>query len=271
MGEVAIDIAEYWRRKKREEEERWKKLFMYYMLEREKMRKEGRLQELDDPFSYGYFAASGRGGVSALGFLLRIQPDGTSLADRVKRIGELEDEDSPFRRLWEKLSEDPASEQEVQQALERVIQDEPPRMLADAQRERERRFEFKRVHREKERLPEDLEAVRYDRRVEDKLSFLRLVMPKELFEELTNSLQREGRFLDNDGPKAEKEPEPRPAVSYQQYVESKSIDPKVAIDEKSARLANSGDVYTAAAYVLAAWEQKDAEVFDPQKADARAL
>ena len=52
----------------------------------------------------------------------------------------------------------------------------------------------------------------------------------------------------------------------------KRSDPRIPKpEEKAGQLANAGDVYSAAAYMLAAYEQKDAIEFDEAKADARAM
>ena len=98
------------------------------------------------------------------------------------------------------------------------------------------------------------------------MAFLRQMMPRELFDQLIDALAREGHAIhenDLDMPDAQAPQQ----MSYQEYIASKRIQMEV----HNGHFVNANNVYTSAAYMLAAYEQKDALQFNAAKADQRAM
>jgi len=92
-------------------------------------------------------------------------------------------------------------------------------------------------------------------------------MPAKLFRSLCEELAKQGRSLDPERdfryvPDARSQ-----GVDYPAYVDRHRVMP----EEQDGKLKNRDEVFTGAAYLMAAWEQKDAPVFDERMADARAM
>lgn len=91
-------------------------------------------------------------------------------------IGKDEPLDSPLGELFFEMQKKPLSEGKLTHALTRVIAEEPPRMIADAQKERERRAEWEREHAKEAEAADsfelvDEEQVRYAARLDKKWRF----------------------------------------------------------------------------------------------------
>ena len=142
---------------------------------------------------------------------------------------------------------------------------------AKAEHERRENLERQEAEKAKEQLLArpvmrmlDEAAARYDRLMRLKLGFLRRVMPQALFHELCQGLAREGHvvnlaLLDI--------PDRNPArMTYMDYVNAKMTQMQV----HNGRLVNADNVYTSAAYMLAAYEQKDLPLFNAARTDERA-
>ena len=261
-----LTAEELEKKKKREAELMWKKILAYYMMETYVTKAQA---QAEAELRNAYLATSRY--VKEHGLfnrLLEKKGNGPSPAELLAEICKGEPLDSPLGELFSEMQKNPPSEEKLNQALTRVIEEEPPRVLADAQKEQERRTEWERSHaKDKEAAGDfelvDEEHVRYEARLNKKMAFLRAVMPPELYKELEQKLETGEYTL---SPQQLEEPEKRKR-DYKSYVEEKRVEP----EEKAGKLANAGDVYSAAAYMLAAYEQKDAPEFDEAKADVRAM
>lgn len=192
-------------------------------------------------------------------------------AELLLELGLDEPPDSPLGELIAEVRRNPRSEKKLTAALTRVIAEEPPRMLADAQKERERRAEWRSKHAKEAKAAGDFEIIdaeeaRYEARLQKKMAFLSAVMPPELYKELSQKLAGGEYTIDVDQPDERKKEKDR-KHDYKGYVKDRRVEP----EKESGKFANAADVYSAAAYMLAAWEQKDAPEFDEAKADARAM
>jgi len=262
--------AEEREREKREAEEWWKKVLAYYMMEGYVKEREAAQKEADEKLSIALALFAGTGQYIKkrdLWSLLFQKPEkGLSGMELLEDIGKDVPADSAFGTLLARVKDEKPSERDLNDALHRVITEEPPRMIEAAKEERKRRAERQRDGAEGGGNGKAGNAWNAEL-VGKQLAFLRLVMPPELYRELANTLKREN-VLDEESLGVRQE---RQKQSYSQYVEQRRIDPKIEIREEAGRLANLGDVYTAAAYMLAAYEQRDARDFDAEKADARAM
>ena len=261
-----LTAEELEKKKKREAELMWKKILAYYMMETYVTKAQAWAEaELRNAYlaTNRYVKEHG-----LLNRLLEKKGNEPSPAELLMEIGKFELTDSPLGELFQEMQKDPPSEEKLNQALTRVIVEEPPRVIADAQKEQERKTEWERSHaKDKEAAGGfelvDEEHVRYEERLGKKMAFLRAVMPPELYKELEQTLESGEYTL---SAQQREEPEKRKR-DYKTYVKEKRVEP----EEKAGQLANAGDVYSAAAYMLAAYEQKDAIEFDEAKADARAM
>ena len=100
--------------------------------------------------------------------LMEKKGSGPSPAELLAQLDE--PPDSPLGELFQEMQKDPPSEEKLNQALTRVIAEEPPRVIADAQKEQERKTEWERSHaKDKEAAGGfelvDEEHVRYEERL----------------------------------------------------------------------------------------------------------
>ena len=257
------------RKKKREAELQWRKILAYYMMETYVTKAQA---QAEAEFRSAY-QLTGRF-IKSHGVLNRLfekKGNGPSPAELLMAFGQDEPPDSPLGELLSEIMRNPPSEEKLTEALTRVIVEEPPRVISDAQKERERRAEWERVHKKELQGADgfevvDPEQIRYQQKLEKKMAFFRAVLSPEVYKELEQQLQSPEYTMEQhklDG----QEREPESKRDYQTYVKEKRVEPQ----EKAGKLANAGDVYSAAAYMLAAWEQKDDPEFDEAKADARAM
>ncbi len=255
------------RKKKRDAELMWRKILAYYMMETYVTKAEAAAEA---EMRAAYYATSRY--VKERGLLQSLfekNGSGPAPMELLAELGKDEPLDSPLGELWAEVQRKPASEKKLANALTRVIAEEPPRVLADAEKERERRAEWEHAHAQEAAASDgfelvDEEQVRYETKLNKKMAFLRTVMPPELYKELEQKLTS-GEYTIDAAQLQEKQPERK--HDYKSYVAEKRVEPK----EKEGKLANAGNVYSAAAYMLAAYEQKDAPEFDEAKADARAM
>ena len=262
-----LTAKELEKKKRREAELQWKKILVYYMMEAYVTKAQAQAEaELRNAFlaTSRYVEEHG-----LLNRLLERKGDGPSPAELLAEIGKIEPPDSPLGELWTEMQKAPPSEEKLNKALTRVIVEEPPRMMADAKKEQERRTEWERSHAKEIEAAGDFELVdeeklRYEERLAKKMALFQVVLPPEVYKELEQGLQSAEYTFD-----AARlgEPQPEKKRDYKSYVKEKRVEP----EEKAGKLANAGDVYSAAAYMLAAYEQKDAPEFDEAKADARAM
>ena len=262
------DIEEEQKRKKRELEMMWKKLLAYYMMDAYVSKAEAKSEmEFRSAFNTTSLYVKKHG---LLNRLFEKRENAPSAAELLKEIGSLETPETPLGELLAELQKDDSSEEKLLNALTRVIVEEPPRMIEGAQYEQQRRADWKSAHSVEIKQAGDFELVdaeeaRYEERLGKKMLILRAVMPHELYKELEQCLASDERMIRAD--QVGKQDQQSQKGDYESYIRAKRVEP----EEKAGKLANSGDIYSAAAYMLAAWEQKDSSDFDEEKADARAM
>ncbi len=264
-----LTAEELRKKKEREAELQWRKILAYYMMDTyvTKAQAQAEAEMLSAYRTVSEF-------IQKHGLLQRLfetDEKGVSPALLLADICKDEPSDSPLGELWAEMQHQPRSEKKLTKALARVIVEEPPRVLAEAQKERERRGEWERAHAKEIEAANgfeiiDAEQARYEARLQKKMALLSVVMPPEVYKELEQKLTSgeytiDAKQLDALG----KQPEQK--KDYKSYMREKRVEPQ----EKAGKLANAGDIYSAAAYMLAAYEQKDAPEFDEAKADARAM
>ena len=261
--------AELEKKRRKERELWWKKILAYYMME--KMVEEQKKAEVIA--RYAYYQTQMVIRESMLGALFYKEPGKMSAVEMLEEISKGEDDDSPFKKLMDKISEEPMSEKETEEAIAEVVEKAPPRMIEDAKAERERREALQKQEEMKAaqqplakpaiRVPDEA-AIRYDRQMRLKLAFLKRLMPAVLFNELCQGLAREGHAVNEA---ALEVPDRNPAhMTYDEYVEAK----KTQMQMHDGRFVNANNVYTSAAYMLAAYEQRKLPVFSAARADERA-
>lgn len=264
-----LTAEEFEKKRKREAELRWRKLLAYYMMDTYVTKAQAQAEaDLREAYRAANRYIKEHGLVSRL---FERKGNSPSPAELLLAIGKDEPPDSPLGELLSEIKRNPPSEEKLTEALTRVIVEEPPRMLSDAQKERERRTQWRSAHEKDRQAADDFELVdpeqvRYEERLGRKMAFLQAVMPPELYQELEQQLQS-GEYVLDPQQLDDPQKEPDKMRDYQTYVKEKRVEP----EEKAGKLANAGDVYSAAAYILAAWEQRDEPEFDEAKADARAM
>ena len=92
-------------------------------------------------------------------------------------------------------------------------------------------------------------------------------MSPERYQQLFQELVKQGRIRIPEREAGEPQRAERTGLSYDGYVAARKAMPK----ERDGELDNLDELLTAAAYLLAAYEQKDQAAFDEKKADARAM
>ena len=269
------NLAERERKRRKERELWWRKIVAYYMME--KMAAEQK--KADEIRHYAYYEAQLVIQESLIAKLFFKEPGEQSAMEILADICQDEQADSPYSKLMEKINKQPMSEKETEEAIAEVVDKAPPQLLEDAKAERERRENLQKkeeqeaqqaqqaqqpvLNRPVVRVPDEA-AIRYERQLRLKLAFLKRIMPAALFNELCLGLAREGHAVN---PAVLPVPDRQPAqMSYNDYVASK----QAKMQSHNNRFVNADNIYTSAAYMLAAYEQKDAPRFDPSRADERA-
>ena len=272
---MSEELARELKRRKKEREAEWKKILAYYMME--KLKVERRQEAAMRAFAERYTAIITAELVvkeKKLAALFRKEPGRLSAVEILKKMCPNEEKNSPFRKLYDKISKEPISEQEAEKAIAEVIAEAPPMILESAKAERERKEKWQQEQiRQREADPvaaklhileEDEEALRYAKKMRHRLSCLRKLMPQELFQNLCNGLAREGHAVNvNELEIPEEEPQ---HMTYEEYTARK----KAQMQMHDGKFVNADNVYTSAAYMLAAYEQKDLPVFNAAVADERA-
>ena len=256
------------KRRKKERQEWWRKILAYYMME--KIADEKRKAEILRNYAMYHTAIVIEEGMLSL--LFRKEPGRMSAMEILEQM-EDEDLDSPFGKLLQKVRKEPVSEKETEEAIAEVIDKAPPLILRDVKTERERQEALIQQEKAKqEQNPEarpapwepDQQAIRFGRQLRLKLAFLKQVMPAPLFGELVGALAREGHVVNVNALDIPDPPQLR--VTYQSYIAEK----QARLQVHNNRFVNADNVYTSAAYMLAAYEQKNMPVFNAERADERA-
>lgn len=260
---------EWERKKKREAEQQWKRILAYYMMQTYVTKAEFQAEwEMRNAYETTSLFLEKH---SLLHNVLENIKKNPSFMPLLAEVAGSEPQDSPLGSLLHELQNKNPSEEKLGRALSRVIEEEPPRMLEEARRERERRSRWEREHFNAFKAADgfelvDEEKIRYEQLLEKKKQLYSVLMPPELYRELEHKLAT-GEYRISAEQLSALDAQPTAKRDYKSYMAEKRVEPK----ENEGKLANSGDVYSAAAYMLAAWEQKDAPEFDEAKADARAM
>lgn len=179
-------------KKKHEAELMWQKLLAYYMMETYVTKAQA---QAEAEMRNAYLVTSRY--IEKHGILNRLfekKGNGPSPAELLAEIGRYEPPDSPLGELYNVMQNEPHSEEKLSRALERVIVEEPPRMLVAAEEERDRHVEWQRANAEALQAPDGPELVdeahvRYQEQLAKKMAFLRTVMSPELYKELEHGLK----------------------------------------------------------------------------------
>ena len=101
------------------------------------------------------------------------------------------------------------------------------------------------------------------------MTFLRSIMEPERYRQLCDALSKMGRQVDpmKDFLFIAVQDRERSGPTYEEYTAMHKVNPV----ERNGKLANMDEIVTSAAYMLAAFEQKDEPDFDAKAADARAM
>ena len=271
MAKKALTPAEKEAERKRQEELWWQKVITYY---------------LNQMYHAEVDREVEKGGASTLPLLSAMaeyvheqhvleklyekQPGQLSAYEILEKMDKFQEEDSPFRTLLTDIREsrekpeDPEAKEKAERSLSRCVAEAPVQIV-----NRTRRANAMRKKRA-EQHPEEAPPVpdpREEERTRYEMTFLRAVMPPELYRQLCEELTRQGREVD---PMKDflSIPEQEPVgPTYEEYTAMHKVDPV----EKDGRIDNMDAIVTSAAYMLAAWEQKDEPDFDARAADARAM
>lgn len=269
------DMALIEKRRKKEREAWWKKILAYYMLQQ--IAEQQRRAELIQAYALNHLLITTEKIVIKEGLLARLfrkEPGRMSALEILEKMAPDEMTNSPFRSLLGKIRQQPMSEEETEKAIAEVIEKAPPMIIEDARQETERKQawqqqqEQERLNRPAEARPEmpkeDKVGIRYESHLRLQLAFMKKLMHPELFDELIQGLARVGRQVDpNELDIPDAQPE---QVTYASYIAAKQTQLKM----HDGVFVNPDNVYTSAAYMLAAYEQKDVPRFDAARADERA-
>ena len=254
------DAAAKRRERKKQEEERWRRILAWYMMQHWETARQAELAKYESlPIRalLGQYVAE-RG----LAALLRKRVGDSSPYELLQEMDAFQEADSPFRKLLQTMERSPGAEQEINDALADCIREAPERIL---RRERRRSIRIRGTDARTLSQEEVQRRAEEERRLNCEMRFLKSVMPPELYKSLAAELQKQGRMRGAEQ-SAESAAE-APGGDYADYTARHRVEPV----ERGGVLANADAVFTAAAYQIAAWEQKDAERFDEKKADARAM
>ena len=240
--------------RKRREKRNWEKLLAYYMMQKWE-NEQKREEKKSDIHPIDLFMMHVSQGRDLAERIFEKKPGQKSLYQLLEDMESYQEADSPFRKLLTTLREKPEDKQEVQSAVEECIRVAPARIL-----ERQRALA-------RENGPEnEQKRAEEERRLTGEMCFLRGVMPRELYRMLCRELTLQGRITDPEHDFLYV-PDREEHLTYDQYTARHRTEPV----ERDGELANRDQVFTAAAYMMAAWEQRNEPVFDEKKADARAM
>ena len=269
------DMALVMKRRKKEREAWWRKILAYYMMQ--KIVEEQKRAELLEAYAkHDVFVITEhivqREGI--IGLLFRKEPGRLSAFEILEKIAAGEELESPFRHLLSRIRKAQASAEETEKAIAEVIEKAPPIMLEDARQERERREAWEQKENEERQAAvaaaqprmakQDEEAIRFDEQLRYKMAFLKKIMPQALFVKLCQGLAREGHDVNVN--ELDLPDRPMNQMTYETYVAQK----QAILRMHNGVFVNADNVYTSAAYMLAAYEQKDAPQFNAGLADERA-
>ena len=262
-----MTAAEHEKERKKREAAWWNKVIVYYL----NQMYHAEMDRQTEKYSTGllvkqmveYFREQK---MKTLQKLTEKQPGELSALELLQRMEAYQEEDSPFRRLMEDLRQAPDSEERLAAAVDRIVEEAPERILSRGRRNAvhiRKKSQAEAPGPEPEQDPEHAE--REEKRLFYEMAFLRAVMPPQRYLELFQTLVQQGRIR---APEAKTLPQEEWAdLSYDAYVAAHIALPKA----RDGDLGNTDELFSAACYMLAAYEQKDKPDFDVKKADVRAM
>ena len=261
--------AEVEEERKRRAAEWWNKVIVYYLnqmyhaqvdAEIEKYRPKLLVEQLLE-----YYHEQ-----NTVDLLNKKEPGKLSAMEILERMQAFQEEDSPFRDLYRDIKEDPTARDKIERSMSRCVEEAPKRILARKHRNavhvRMKPHPEEEGHKEEEAIDPE-EARREEERLRYEMTFLRTVMPPKLYRQLCEGLVKQGRMKDPELDFLDIPEEEKGEVTYEDYVERHRALPRA----REGELGNVDELFTAAAYMLAAYEQKDELSFDEKAADARAM
>ena len=265
MPKTELTPAEKEAERKRQADAWWQKVILYYLNQFyheqvDKELEEAKAESGFQPAMLSYIREK-----KLVDKLTAKEPGKLSCVELLERMEKYQEEDSPFSSLLRNIKENPEREDKIEESLSRVVEEGPKRIL---RRGRRNAFHKKRPQAAREPAPRDEQDPEEAERTRYEMTFLRAVMPGTLYKALCDEMVKQGRMKD---PEREflfvpDEPE-RGGITYEEYAAKHVARPA----EREGGGSNLDEVYTAAAYQLAAYEQKNAARFNEQKADARAM
>ena len=273
MAKKALTPAEKEEERKKQEAAWWQKVITYYLNQMYHAEVDREVEKYKpEPLPFFHAMAEHIHEKHVLETLYEKKPGQLSAYEVLEKLDKYQEEDSPFRTLLTDLREsrekpeDAAAKEKAERSLSRCVEEAPVQIVS---RTRRNAMRVKRAAQRPEQRPEEAppkpdpgeeERTRYE------MTFLRAVMPTELYRKLCDELTKQGRPVD---PMKDflSIPEREGGRSYEEYTAMHRVNPV----EKDGKLANLDEIVTSAAYMLAAFEQKDEPDFDEKAADARAM
>ena len=259
--------AELEKERKLRDAEWWNRVIVYYLNQMyhdevdrqvEKYRPKLLVEQMAD-----YFRAQN---LETLRKLTEKKPGEFSALELLQKMERFQEADSPFLGLMNNIRESPDSEEKLAEAVNRVVEEAPERILNRGRRNA--------IHIRKKQQPEaeapreaQEEQAQEEERLRYELAFLRTVMSPERYQQLFQELVKQGRIRIPEREVEEPQRAERTGLSYDGYVAARKAMP----EERDGELSNLDELLTAAAYMLAAYEQREQAAFDEKKADARAM
>lgn len=257
-----IQQENYWERKKRREKERWAKVILYYLWQKYAEEK----VKVEEQYSANIRALLGRDlqerKLSAKQ-LMEKKPGELSCYEILEHLEKLSmDKDNPLMGLLGALRKSPPEDAEVTRAAAECVEKMPAQIIAEDGAELERR---RKLHMEPDKLDE--KAMTHEEKLTFEMTAMRALMPPELFRELCKVMMEQGRKLDpNKDYMRINEPMQEQKKTRSEYLRDKTYHP----NEDYVRAYTTEDMIRSAAAALAAYEQKDEQEFDANRANARA-
>ena len=259
--------AELEEERKRREAEWWNKVIVYYLNQMYHREMDAQMEKYRPKLLVEHVAEFIRE-QKLLRRLSEKKPGEYSALELLQKMQAFQEEDSPFRDLYQGIKESPDSEEKLAGALSRVVEEAPKRILGRGRRNAVHIRGDRRTVAEapQEERPDPEKDRQEELRLRYEMSFLRAVMPPILYQQLCRKLVEQGRIKDPEKDLIVR-PEERSGPTREEFIERHRVLPR----QGEGGLENLDELYTSAAYMLAAYEQRDALEFDEKKADARAM
>ena len=271
MAKKTLTPAEKEAERKKQEAAWWQKVITYYLNQMYHAEVDREVEKYrPEPLPFIHAMAEHIHEQHVLEKLYEKQPGQLSAYDVLEKMQKYQEADSPFRTLLTDLREsrekpeDAAAKEKAERSLSRCVEEAPVHIVNRTRRANAMRKKRARQHPEEAPPrpdPREEERTRYE------MTFLRAVMPPELYRQLCDELTKQGRAVDPMKDFLSIPEQEQSGPTYEEYTAMHKVDPV----EKGGRIDNMDAIVTSAAYMLAAYEQKDEPDFDARAADARAM